>query len=371
MPSERAPVRRTSSLSQHPPNGMDWAANRHPSTLSPISNDTTWDFSPSHKTNPTWKYAVRNFGWFAASITGRDGLFAASMASNPRGDSLPQFWMLQRGVVVFLALSFNACLSQALRSEPDPEKIDSLLLWRISSSFFTLGSLSALCAVGVFAWIGITFAHVSKKQFPSFVSQNGGSFQALLFVHFIAFVTAMLGTFVRILAQHPFWGRRQDPEWSSQMIGISAVVSLAIFLYGVVALMNLFSVTICDQNGFEDQPWPGLTMGTNKSLQRHHQKMASRIDSPDEDWLLHADPSDVSEWLNPLSPQLADTAEKEYIDGSALLEMKNMTATEASVYFSSLFPSCPRGLYHTLWKEVKRARSSIIQKPVAPVDYSA
>ena len=183
--------RRTSSLSQHPPTGADWEACRHPSTLSPsgpagptqqqqqqnkpqsaaakvpkVAHDP-WNYHPNHAAHPIRNYVQRNLGWHVACLLGRDGFLAASLVANPRGDALPQFWMLQRGVVVFLAISFNACLSQALRYEPTAEEIYSLDLWRASTVLFTLGAMSALNSVGAFAWVGIAFANVPKAQFPS------------------------------------------------------------------------------------------------------------------------------------------------------------------------------------------------------------
>ena len=152
--------RRTSSLSQHPPNGADWELNRHPSTLSPSGVDlglptqqpvgsgggssggsTKWVAHPKHRSSPLRSNLRRSVGWPLANLLARDGFLAAALVSNPRGDALPQFWMLQRGVVVFLAISFNACLSQALRYEPPADELYSVGLWRVSTALFVMGSM--------------------------------------------------------------------------------------------------------------------------------------------------------------------------------------------------------------------------------------
>ena len=407
--------RRTSSLSQHPPTGADWEACRHPSTLSPsgVQVDATslgngipkWTAHPNHQSHPLRSNLRRNVGWPLASLLGRDGFLAAALVSNPRGDALPQFWMLQRGVVVFLAISFNACLSQALRYEPPVDELHSLGLWRVSTALFVLGSMAALNSVGVFAWIGIVFANVPKAQFPSFVAQNGQALRAVTFTHFLAFVTALLGTAARVWAEHPFWVT--EAPWSSRLIGVAAVVGMGVFLYGVVALVSLFSATVCNDNGFDGHMWPGLAESTNATLQRYQARV-------EEDWekqqqqqqqqqniskdveklnkggsaISSSLPSqsstsahdiamidnqearqgkpfvlnlggmgatEVAAWLqtNEQLAVLSDVARKECIEGSALLEMVGMTAAEVSPYYASLFPSCPRGLGITLWKTLR------------------
>jgi len=291
--------------------------------------------------------------------------------------------MLQRGVVVFLAISFNACLSQALRSEPPAEEIYSLDLWRISTALFVLGSTAALNAVGAFAWVGIVFANVPKSQFPSFVAKNGAGFRALTYTHFVAFGTALGGTLVRVLAEHPFWttgggaGTGDMGGWSSQLIGIAAVVGLAIFLYGVVALIHMFSVTICDSNGFEDCMWPGLGESTDATLQRYHAKVEREYKEQQQDRLMEKssdasgsgggsqspelqatlrpmDAHQVATWLqsHPRLAALSEAATREGIDGAVLLEMVGMSPADASTYCSNLFPNCPRGLGMVLWRMI-------------------
>ena len=407
--------RRTSSLSQHPPTGADWEACRHPSTLSPsgvqidapssskpssLGNGIPkWTAHPSHRSHPIRSNLRRNVGWPLASLLGRDGFLAAALVSNPRGDALPQFWMLQRGVVVFLAISFNACLSQALRYEPPADELHSLELWRVSTALFVLGSMAALNSVGVFAWIGIVFANVPKAQFPSFVAQNGQALKSVTFTHFLAFVTALLGTAARVWAEHPFWVT--GASWSSRLIGIAAVVGMGVFLYGVVALVCLFSATLCNDNGFDGHMWPGLAESTNATLQRHQaraeedwekqqqqnvskdmeklNKGGSAISSSlpsqsstsahdimiDNQEARQGKPfvlklggmgaTEVAVWLQTIEQLavLSDVARKECIEGSALLEMVGMTAAEATPYYVSLFPSCPRGLGITLWKTLR------------------
>ena len=420
--------RRTSSLSQHPPTGADWEACRHPSTLSPsgVQTEATsskpsflgnvipkWTAHPNHQSHPLRSNLRRNVGWPLASLLGRDGFLAAALASNPRGDALPQFWMLQRGVVVFLAISFNACLSQALRYEPPADELHSLGLWRASTALFVLGSMAALNSVGFFAWIGIVFANVPKAQFPSFVAQNGQALAAATFTHFLAFVTALLGTAARVWAEHPFWAT--EAPWSSRLIGIAAVVGMGVFLYGVVSLICLFSATVCNDNGFDGHMWPGLAESTNSTLQRYQARVkedwekkqhqqnqqnqqqqqqqqqqntskdleklggsaissSSSLPSPstsafdimiDNQEARQETPfvlklggmgaTEVAAWLqtNEQLAVLSVVARKECIEGSALLEMVGMTAAEASPYYASLFPSCPRGLGIILWKTLR------------------
>ena len=408
--------RRTSSLSQHPPNGADWELNRHPSTLSPSGVDlglptqqpvgsgggggggsTKWVAHPKHRSSPLRSNLRRSVGWPLANLLARDGFLAAALVSNPRGDALPQFWMLQRGVVVFLAISFNACLSQALRYEPSADELYSVGLWRISTALFVMGSMAALCSVGYFAWVGIVFASVPKVQFPSFVAQNGPAFSAATYTHFIAFVTALLGTETRVWAEHPFWVA--GAPWSSRLIGFAGLAGLIIFLYGALTLINVFSATICNDNGFDGHIWPGLAESTNVTLQRHQalvekeqekqtqqqlqqqqeiekaqdehrngdkvnsSQRSSVSSSPQADLLalingMRAD--EVAAWLqtDKRLAVLGDVARKECIEGSALLEMVHMTAAEASAYYVTLFPSCPRGLGIVLWRMIRSSSSS-------------
>eukprot|EP00563_Minutocellus_polymorphus_P006560 CAMPEP_0181035420 /NCGR_PEP_ID=MMETSP1070-20121207/8312_1 /TAXON_ID=265543 /ORGANISM="Minutocellus polymorphus, Strain NH13" /LENGTH=416 /DNA_ID=CAMNT_0023112975 /DNA_START=64 /DNA_END=1311 /DNA_ORIENTATION=+ len=405
LPPQQRVRRRTSSLSQHPPTGADWEACRHPSTLSPSGvlnvdppvpvRSAKWAAHPNHQSRPLRSNLRRNVGWPLANLLGRDGFLAAALVSNPRGDALPQFWMLQRGVVVFLAISFNACLSQALRYEPPADELHSLGLWRVSTALFVLGAMAALGSVGYFAWVGIVFANVPKAQFPSFVAQNGPAFSAATYTHFLAFVAALLGTAARVWAEHPFWV--PAAPWSSRLVGIAAMVGLVVFVYGAVALVNLFSATICNDNGFDGHMWPGLAESTNATLQRHQ----ARVENEREEQQQHQEKEQEQEREDKVNPSkggsaspsltasapaivvndtlearqsqllalermgsaevvawlrtderlavLGHVARKECIDGSVLLEMVHMTAAEASTYYVTLFPSCPRGLGILLW----------------------
>ena len=408
--------RRTSSLSQHPPNGADWENCRHPSTLSPSGVDvglptqqpagsaasTKWVAHPKYRASPLRSNLRRGVGWPLANLLARDGFLAAALVSNPRGDALPQFWLLQRGVVVFLAISFNACLSQALRYEPPADELYSIGLWRVSTALFVMGSMAALCAVGYFAWVGIVFASVPKVQFPSFVAQNGPAFSAATYTHFLAFVSALLGTVTRVWAEHPFWVAAAP--WSSRLIGFAGLAGLVIFLYGSLTLINVFSATICNDNGFDGHIWPGLAESTNVTLQRHQalvekeqekqtqqqqqviekaqdehrnsdevnsSQRSSVTSSPQADLLalingMRAD--EVAAWLqtDKRLAVLGDVARKECIEGSALLEMVHMTAAEASAYYVTLFPSCPRGLGVVLWRMIRSSSSSTPRKGLAP-----
>ena len=256
---------------------------------------------------------------------------------------------------------------------------------------------AALCSVGYFAWVGIVFASVPKVQFPSFVAQNGPAFSAATYTHFIAFVTALLGTETRVWAEHPFWVA--GAPWSSRLIGFAGLAGLIIFLYGALTLINVFSATICNDNGFDGHIWPGLAESTNVTLQRHQalvekeqekqtqqqvqqqqelekaqdehrigdkvncSQRISVVSSPQADLLalingMRAD--EVAAWLqtDKRLAVLGDVARKECIEGSALLEMVHMTAAEASAYYVTLFPSCPRGLGIVLWRMIRSSSSS-------------
>ena len=367
---------------------MDFSSSSDTEEIEENDEEAEWNFV----VEPTFnRHLSRYLGWFFSCLIGRDGFLAAALSSNPRGDALPQFWLLQRGVVVFMALCFNTCISQATREEPTT--VESVLLWRVSASVFTIGSMASLISVGVFAWVGIAFSNVPRAKFPSFVSQNAQAFLVITQIHFLAFLSAVLGTVFRVLANYPFWSvgsnnNNNNNDVSFKFVGYSAILGLIIFQYGAFNLISTCSSTVCDQNGFHDQIWPGLTKDTNNTLQRHLQEQKSqqqkqqqrkqkkkkeiqqqqhgdehanltRPASPMNSRLHGMTPNDVVNWLEGDkrlhdNAILKETVLKESIDGDTLIELANMNSSvDVAIFFSQIFLNCPKGLAMVLWKKLK------------------